>query len=93
MGGHDCKHEEDFGRFKEFMLSIKGFKTLLGSIIFTILIQIGVFLILWGGLNEVVKKNSDQIWNHNTPCVTDNTRNIDKILASMEAWQKIREMK
>jgi hypothetical protein len=87
---HDCKQEENIGMIKEFIISMKGFKTLFGTVVLAIVIQVGTFLFLWGGLIETVNKNTDQVWNKNTPCITENTRNIDKILAKLETANAFR---
>ena len=55
------------------------------GVFMTIVIQIGTFVYLWGGMTEIVKKNTDQIWNKIVPQEMENTRNIDKILAKVDA--------
>jgi hypothetical protein len=90
---HECKQEETIGRFKEFMQATKGLKATLGMIGMAILLQVGTFLYLWGGLTKTVNDNTKQIWEKNTPCITDNTRNIDKILAKMDTIAEIRGYK
>lgn len=88
---HDCKQEGFLGQVKEFMQNSKGVKTLQWTMAGVIVVQVGAFLVMWGGLTEVVKKNTDQIWNKNTPLITDNTRNIDKILNRLEGIVVTRE--
>jgi hypothetical protein len=90
---HECKQEETIGRFKEFMQTTKGLKATLATISVAILLQVGTFLYLWGGLTATVKKNTEHIWNQLTPCTAENTRNIDKILAKMDTWKEMRESK
>ena len=88
MTSHDCIQEETLGAVKEFIGNTKGLTTavfsLFAGIIFTIILQIGFFLVLWGGLNEVVKKNTEQVWEWLTPLQMENTRNIDKILERLK---------
>jgi len=66
---HDCIQEENIGKFKEFMESTKGLKATIFTISLAILIQVGAFLVLWGGLTTTVK-------NHD--------KNIDRILAKLD---------
>ena len=86
---HECEQREELGRIKEFMLSIKGFKTLMGSVILTIVLQVVAFSYLWGGLTQTVKYNSVQLWDKVTPAVQENTRNIDKILERLQVIKMI----
>lgn len=57
---HDCQHSEDWGRMKEFISATKGVHLTLGTIAFSIVIQVCTFLYLWGGLTTTVK-NHDTI--------------------------------
>ena len=82
---HECSKENFLGQVKEFMQNTKGTKALQWTMAGVVIVQIGAFLVMWGGLTETVKKNTDQVWNRNTPAITDNTRNIDKILAKLDA--------
>jgi len=51
---HNCIQEENIGIFKEFMNSSKGLKATMFSIAVAILIQVGTFVYLWGGLTTTV---------------------------------------
>jgi hypothetical protein len=77
---HDCKQEENIGVFKEFMVSTKGLKATIFTISMAILIQVGGFLYLYGGLVSTVNKNTEHLWKDITPTTLENSRNIDKIL-------------
>ena len=81
---HDCIQQETIGKFKEFMSEMKGFKATLFTIALAIIIQVGAFLYMWGGLTETVKKNTEHVWKTITPTMTEHTRNIDKILAKLD---------
>ena len=81
---HECIQQEFIGKAKEFMNSSKGNKPILWSLIFTMLIQIGTFLYLWGALTQVVNKNNDYLWGSVTTGLNENTRNVDKILTKLE---------
>ena len=70
---HECKQEETIGKFKEFMSEMKGFKATLFTIALAIILQVGTFLYLWGGLTTTVK-------NHDKLIETVSTK-IDKVLA------------
>jgi hypothetical protein len=87
---HECKQEEIIGKFKEFMQATKGLKSSIFLIALAIITQVAAFLFMWGGLTERVNKNTDQVWEKNTPCIMDNTRNIDKILAKMDTIKEIK---
>ena len=80
----ECPHQETIGKVKEFMESIKGFKTTLTTISVAIIIQVATFLFLWGGLTTTVKANGEYLWKEISPRTTENTRNIDKILTKLE---------
>jgi hypothetical protein len=56
-----CIQEENIGRFKEFMENTKGVKATLFTIAVTILLQVGTFLYLWGGLTTTVKAHEVKI--------------------------------
>jgi hypothetical protein len=90
---HICQQEETIGKFKEFMATTKGLKSSIFLIAIAIVTQVAAFLFMWGGLTEKVNKDNDQIWEKNTPCITENTRNIDKILAKMDTIAEIRGYK
>lgn len=59
MEKHECSQMEFIGKAKEFMENMKGLKATLFTISMAILIQVGTFLFLWGGLTTTVK-NHDQ---------------------------------
>ena len=50
-----CKWDVQIGKFIEFMDNAKGMKTALFGIVVAILLQVGGFLFLWGGLVTTVK--------------------------------------
>jgi hypothetical protein len=85
MSEHTCIKEGFLGEVKEFMNSIKGFRTTLATMALAIVLQVGTFLFLWGGLTTTVNKNSDQIWNKLTPVAERNATNIEKILTKLDA--------
>jgi len=81
---HDCPHNETIGKIKEFMESVKGFKTILATISIAIVIQVASFLFLWGGLTTTVKANGEYLWKEVSPRTFQNTRDIDKIMTKLE---------
>ena len=56
-----CDKEEFLGRVKEFMKETKGFKGTLFTVALAILLQVGTFLYLWGGLTTTVKVHDKSI--------------------------------
>lgn len=54
MTDHTCVKENEWGKVQEFMNSIKGVKASMIMVSFAILIQVGTFLYLWGGLSTTV---------------------------------------
>ena len=58
---HECIQEGFLGQVKEFMKETKGFKATLFTIALTILLQVGTFLYLWGGLTTTVKVHDKAI--------------------------------
>lgn len=58
---HECIKEEFLGRVKEFMENTKGYKATLFSLALVMLVQVGTFLFLWGGLTTTVKNNTEDI--------------------------------
>ena len=58
---HTCIKENDWGKVHEFMNSIKGVKASMIMVSFAILIQVGTFLYLWGGLSTTVGFHDKQI--------------------------------
>ena len=56
-----CIQEENIGRFKEFIENSKGVRGTLVMIAIAILIQVGTFLYLWGGLTTTVKNHDKNI--------------------------------
>jgi hypothetical protein len=84
-----CKQEETIGTLREFMANTKGLKATMAMMAITILLQVGTFLYLWGGLTRTVEMNSKQIWENNTPNIMQNTRDIDKILEKVQAIKLI----
>jgi len=58
---HDCIQKENIGKFKEFMENSKGMKATMFTIALAILIQVGAFLVLWGGLTTTVKVHDKSI--------------------------------
>lgn len=57
----DCTQQENIGKFIEFMDSVKGLRPTLLMISLAILLQVGTFLYLWGGLTTTVKNNCEDI--------------------------------
>jgi hypothetical protein len=58
---HECSKEEFLGQVKEFMDGCRGMKGTLFTIAITILLQVGTFLYLWGGLVTTVKVHDKAI--------------------------------
>ncbi len=56
-----CDKEEFLGEVKEFIANSKGLKGTLFTIALTILLQVGTFLYLWGGLTATVKNHDKSI--------------------------------
>lgn len=81
---HDCIQQEDIQELKDDMKSNRNLKSWLGSIFIVILVQIGTFLYLWGGMNEIVRKNTIQVWDVITPTMHQNTIAIERMLAKFE---------
>ncbi|CAK0754887.1 conserved hypothetical protein [Azospirillaceae bacterium] len=77
---HECSKEDFLGRVAEFMDNMKGFKATLFAIALAIVLQVGTFLYLWGGLTTTVAKNSEQIWCKLTPTADQNAKNIAILL-------------
>ena len=73
---HECIKEGFLGEVREFMNNMKGFRTTLITIAIAILLQVGAFLYLWGGLTTTVNKNTEQIWCKLTPTADTNAKNI-----------------
>ena len=65
---HDCKYEGFLGEVKEFINNTKGMRVTLGGIVLAIIIQVGAFLFMWGGL---------------TTTVNNHTKNIDSIMCKL----------
>jgi hypothetical protein len=89
MKPHECLKEEELGAIKEFIVSTKGLKVLLSSLVGAMILQVGTFLFLWGVITTTVTKNTEQLWKVITPQLMDNTRNIDKILEKMTVIKMI----
>lgn len=66
---HECSQMEFIGITKEFMNNFKGVKITLFTIAITILLQVGTFLYLYGGLTTTVNMHD---------------KNIDKILTKLD---------
>lgn len=62
----------------------KGWRATIVTIVIAIFIQIGAFLVMWGGLTTTVKKNNEYIWQDMTPKLNENTRNVDRLIAKLE---------
>ena len=71
---HECSKEEFLGQVKEFMHSFNGMKTTMLTLSFAIVLQVGTFLFLWGGLSTTVKYHDEM---------------INKILAKLEVVKVI----
>ncbi|OGM12528.1 hypothetical protein A2V80_00845 [Candidatus Woesebacteria bacterium RBG_16_39_8b] len=56
-----CTQEENIGKFKEFMENSKGLKATIFTIAVAILLQVGTFIFLWGGLTTIVKVHDKAI--------------------------------
>lgn len=66
---HECSQMEFIGKVKEFMDGMKGLKATLFTVSVAILIQVGTFIYLWGGL---------------TTTVNTHEKNIEKILSKLD---------
>ena len=71
---HDCVQQEEIGKIKEFINNTKGMRTAIGGIVVAIILQVGTFLFLWGGLMTTVK-------------IHDKT--IDVVCADMKSFSKL----
>jgi len=60
---HICMQEEKIGKFEEFMSNTKGLKATLFTIAVAIILQVGSFLYLWGGLTTTVTVHDKAIDN------------------------------
>ena len=56
-----CDKEEFLGEVKEFIANSKGLKATMFTLAIAILIQVGTFLFLWGGLTTTVKNHDKSI--------------------------------
>ena len=56
-----CIKEKEIGKLEEFMENTKGMKATMFTISVAILIQVGAFLVLWGGLTTTVKYHEKSI--------------------------------
>ena len=81
---HECIQEEALGKIKEFIANTKGMRVAISTIVIAIVLQVGTFLYLWGSLTTTVKNNTAYVWGDLRVQTTENTRNIDKILAKFE---------
>ena len=70
MADHECSQMEFIGKTREFIESMKGLKATLFTVSLAILIQVGTFLYLWGGLTTTVETN---------------VKTIDKILTKLDS--------
>ncbi len=61
MSDHHCIQLEFIGRVKEFIEGSKGVRGTLTIIAMTILLQVGTFLYLWGGLTTTVRSHDQDI--------------------------------
>lgn len=61
MADHECTQMEKIGKFTEFMDSVKGLRPTIYMITLAILLQVGTFLYLWGGLTTTVQGNVQAI--------------------------------
>ena len=86
---HECYQEETIGKIKEFIDSMKKLNPILISMATAIILQVGTFAFLWGGLTTTVNKNTDYLWNNISPAVMENTRNIDRILTKIDSIKMI----
>ena len=84
MEQHEYSNAELMGKIKEFMSSMKVFRTNLVAIVIAIVIQVGAFLYLWGSLTTTVKADTKYLWEELAPRTFQNTRDIDKILTKLE---------
>ena len=62
---------------------------LLGTLVIAMVLQIGAFLYMWGGLTTTVNQNTKHLWNSITPAVAENTRNIDRLITKWDTIQFI----
>jgi hypothetical protein len=80
---HDCKQEGFLGEVREFIRESKGLKATMFAISITVLIQVGAFLVLWGGLTTTVKTH-DKTLESNSQEIKAQAKNIDRILGKLE---------
>ena len=91
---HFCMQEENIGAFKEFMETSKTAKNSIRSlwiafvgIIFTLLLEIGGGLYLWGVQTQIVKQDHEYVWGDLTKTSKETSRNVDRVLAKLETIQ------
>lgn len=58
---HECIQEEELGKIKEFISGTKGMRTAISGIVVAILLQVGTFLYLWGGIVTTVKSHDKSL--------------------------------
>ena len=89
MSQHECIQEGFLGEVKEFIQNSKGLKATVFTVAVAIAVQVCSFLYLWGSLTTTVNQHT-KVLSDTAPIITENTRNIDKILAKFELIQVIR---
>ena len=58
---HECKQLKLLGHIEEFMEETKGLRPTMLMIGVAILLQVGTFLYLWGGLNTTVRLQGETL--------------------------------
>ena len=56
-----CKWDVEIGKILEFISESKGLKATMFTIALAVLLQVGTFLFLWGGLTTTVKNHEVSI--------------------------------
>lgn len=86
-------HEQTIGRIKEFIEESKWQKAAVFTLVIASVFQLITGIVSLATLSQIVKKNTEYLWTDVAPRTTDNTRNIDKILAKFELIQVIQGAK
>jgi hypothetical protein len=69
-----CKWDTEIGRILEFISESKGLKATMFTISVAVLLQVGTFLFLWGGL---------------TTTVATHEKNINRVLSKLDSIKLI----
>ena len=63
---YNCEKEGELGEIREFIKGMKGLKATIFTISFAILLQVGMFIYLWGGLTTTVQWHDKALLKHDS---------------------------